>query len=75
MTLEKLLGASADELDKFTAEERKAFFAPYLSTTRPSAEHKVAAPKVAPTAASKKREALDKLEQLFLEKTGQRLKL
>lgn len=74
MTLEKLLGSSADELDKFTAEERKAFFAPFLSTTRPSADHKVAAAKVV-TAASKKREALDKLEQLFLEKTGQRLKL
>jgi hypothetical protein len=35
MTIEKLLGMSADELDKLTEVELKAYFAPYLNITRP----------------------------------------
>lgn len=35
MTIEKLLGMSADELDKLTEAELKAYFAPYLNITRP----------------------------------------
>ena len=36
MTIEKLLGMSADELDKLTQAELEAYFAPYLDITRPS---------------------------------------
>ncbi len=35
MTIEKLLGMSANELDKLTEAELKAYFAPYLNITRP----------------------------------------
>lgn len=35
MTIEKLLGMSADELDKLTPAELEVYFAPYLAITRP----------------------------------------
>lgn len=35
MTIEELLGKSADELDAMSAAEREAYFAPFLAVTRP----------------------------------------
>ena len=35
MTIEQLLGMSADELDAMTKEQREAYFAPFLAITRP----------------------------------------
>lgn len=35
MTIEKLLGMSADQLDKISKAELEVYFAPYLKITRP----------------------------------------
>lgn len=37
MTISKLLGMSADELDRLTTAELEVYFAPYLNITRPPA--------------------------------------
>lgn len=36
MTIEKLLGMSADQLDKLTKPELEAYFAPFLQIVRPA---------------------------------------
>lgn len=41
MTIEKLLGMSADQLDKLTQAELEAYFAPYLQITRPVKKEKI----------------------------------
>jgi hypothetical protein len=43
MTIDKLLGMSADQLDKLTQAELDAYFAPYLNVTRPVKKEKVSA--------------------------------
>lgn len=35
MTIEQIIGCTADELDKMTEQQKMAYFAPYLDVTRP----------------------------------------
>lgn len=81
MTLEKLLGGSADYLESLTDEELREFFKPYIPTCRPTPEQeklKRAAPSTKNATAEKKRSAEQKLAELmrkFEAGTGQRLNL
>jgi hypothetical protein len=74
MTLEKLLGGSADYLESLSDKELKEFFAPYLLTTRPSPEQeKLRKIKDSATSAPKsnrKTEAEEKMRRLWKEKFG-----
>lgn len=79
MTLDKLLGANSAYLQSLSEADKRAFFAPYLTVTRPSAEMAKKMEKVGETPlvnkakADEKKAKLAKLEQLFFEKTKQKL--
>jgi hypothetical protein len=74
MTLEKLLGGSADYLESLSNEELKAFFAKYLPTTRPSPEQEKSrkAPAVKKSSAPAE-SPMDKARRLYREKFGKEL--
>lgn len=79
MTLDKLLGANADYLESLSDAELQAFFAPYLTVTRPSPEQARRQEKIGESTRvnkSKAQQKMDKfamLDKIFQEKLGERL--
>lgn len=78
MTLEKLLGSSADELEKLSDKDLEVWAAQYWNVTRPAhvkqAKSASNNTKVA-TAVKVKNEKLDKLRQRYKDKFGEELDL
>ena len=76
MTIEELLGKSADELDAMSAAEREAYFAPFLAITRPD---KASLVNIVQSSAAKQRakgntQGMAMAEQFMLKQFGVGLK-
>lgn len=74
MTLDKLLGGSASYLESLTDAELKAFFEPYLKTTRPSPEQEKLR-KIANKPKEKAEDPIAKAKRLYKERFGTELNL
>jgi len=72
VTIEELLGMSADELDKLTPEQRANYFDPFLNITRPDRAQLIAPVKKSANKAAAKGDPVGRAiaEQFLMKQFG-----